>query len=502
MAKPSSSALPRLTPRAMAALIAVVGALSVCVCAGAVSGMLLLGAQAAQPAATTVASQQRASPARTAPPTLVLTPTASNLTPTPTSSPVASVPAGPTSNTTTGQPTPPATVPPANTATPAPAASPAPVGQPTFNWKGKVPDALSPLSLPMGSPEYGIQAFLWWRQDLMDRDINLAKHAGFGWIKQNFAWRDIEAAKGHYDWRRPDRIVLSMNDTGLDLILRLDNPPDWAAPGCNDPARDILQGPPRNMQDFVNFISALATRYRGRIRAYEIWNEPNLAREWCGQAPSGAAYTQMLKVAYAAVKAADPAAWVVSAGLSPTTRNDNVARPDAQYLQELYAAGAGKYFDLLGAHGAGFRAPPEADPAAVARDPNLGNPGDFTGGVPEELRRVYCFRHVEDLRAVMVTNGDTKKQVAVLEFGWTSDTVHPNYAWFAVSEQTKADYMVRAYKYAVANWTPWIGLMSLIYISDPDWTQKDEQYWWAITNPDGSPRPAYNALKAMDKPIK
>ena len=44
--------------------------------------------------------------------------------------------------------------------------------------------------------------------------------------------------------------------------------------------------------------------------------------------------------------------------------------------------------------------------------------------------------------------------------------------------------------------------MSLIYISDPVWTQANEQYWWAITNPDGSPRPAYNALKAMDKPIK
>ena len=108
---------------------------------------------------------------------------------------------------------------------------------------------------------------------------------------------------------------------------------------------------------------------------------------------------------------------------------------------------------------------------------------------------------LEDLHAVMVKNGDSKKQVALLEFGWTSDTIHPAYAWFAVSEQTKADYLVRAYKYAYDNWQPWIGLMSLIYISDPTWTQADEQYWWAITNPDGSPRAAYNALKAMPKPI-
>ena len=169
----------------------------------------------------------------------------------------------------------------------------------------------------------------------------------------------------------------------------------------------------------------------------------------------------------------------------------------------MYDAGAAKYFDLLGAHGAGFRAPPEADPAAVAKDPNLANPGDIASGVPEELRRVYCFRHVEDLHAIMLKNGDTKKQVALLEFGWTNDP-RPNspYAWHAVaSEDVKADYFVRAYAYAYSHWSPWIGLMNLIYVSDPSWTQADEQYWWAITNPDGTPRAAYTRLKAMDKPI-
>jgi len=61
---------------------------------------------------------------------------------------------------------------------------------------------------------------------------------------------------------------------------------------------------------------------------------------------------------------------------------------------------------------------------------------------------------------------------------------------------------VRAYQYAKANWSPWIGLMSLIYISDPDWTQQHEQYWWAITDPgwpELKPRAAYTALKNMPK---
>ena len=61
---------------------------------------------------------------------------------------------------------------------------------------------------------------------------------------------------------------------------------------------------------------------------------------------------------------------------------------------------------------------------------------------------------------------------------------------------------MRAYQFAKQNWSPWIGVMSLIYMADPDWTPNDEQYWWAITTPsypELSPRPAYIALSNMPK---
>jgi hypothetical protein len=103
----------------------------------------------------------------------------------------------------------------------------------------------------------------------------------------------------------------------------------------------------------------------------------------------------------------------------------------------------------------------------------------------------------------MVQYGDGDRQVAVLEFGWTTDPRPDSpYNWHAVDEATQAQYLVRAYQYAQNHWSPWIGLMCLIYISDPDWTPEDEQYWWAITWP-GYPepvlRPAYEALAAMPK---
>ncbi|NLE99551.1 MAG: hypothetical protein GX601_01090, partial [Anaerolineales bacterium] len=114
----------------------------------------------------------------------------------------------------------------------------------------------------------------------------------------------------------------------------------------------------------------------------------------------------------------------------------------------------------------------------------------------------FCFRHVETLREIMVQYGDEHKQVAVLEMGWTTDPVHPDYAWFAVTPEQQADYLVRAYRYAQEHWSPWVGVLVTLSIADPRWTEQDEQYWWAITEP-GWPeailRPAYTALRDMDK---
>jgi hypothetical protein len=343
----------------------------------------------------------------------------------------------------------------------------------------------------MSSPEYGMQAFLWWRPEVASRDMGMIKDAGFGWVKQNVSWNLIEGAgKGIYDWSRLDWIVSECNKLGLDLAVRIDCPPTWAG-GTQDCVEPFT--PPRNNADYGDFVAAVAGRYKGRIRAYEIWNEPNLAREWGGRQPNAAQYVALLREAYRRIKQADPNAMVISAGLSPTGTYDSRATPDDVYLEQMYQAMGGNsngYFDVLGAHAAGYKAPPELDPAEAASSSYYG------GG------RWFCFRRVEDLRSIMVKYGDSAKQVAVLEFGWTSDTVNASYSWHAVDEETKGDYFVRAYQWARASWSPWIGLMSLIYIADPDWTEANEQYWWAISTPgypDFQPRPAYLKLKAASK---
>lgn len=340
----------------------------------------------------------------------------------------------------------------------------------------------------LASPEYGIQAFLWWHVDNKTgwRDADLVRDLGFGWIKQEFLWSEMVHSRGtEYDWFRTDGIVALAEERGLNVLARLGHPPQWAL--ADPPA-----GLPVHPDDFAHYCGALAERYTGRIAAYEVWNEPNLAREWNGQPPDPLGYLQLLKPCYLAIKQADPAAIVISAGLAPTDQPDlAIAMPDMAFYQGLYEAGAAPYFDMLGAHAPGYMNAPEVSPDDTQADAFLQS-------------RTWTFRHVEDVRALMVANGDADKQIAITEMGWTSDSVNPTYSWYAVSEAQRADYLVRAYHYAKTNWSPWIGLMSMIYIADPEWTEANEQYWWAITRPTapGDPAdllPAYTALQAMNK---
>lgn len=349
------------------------------------------------------------------------------------------------------------------------------------------------LSATMQSPAFGAQAFLWWREETADRDLKLMKDAGFDWVKHSFAWETIEGrGPGQYDWSIADRVVRQAHENQLRLLARLSTDPELT---------DFWAGhPPGNADSFASFAGALAKRYNcsagsvGCIQAYQIWNEPNLAREWGETPPNPAEYAAFLKKTYAAIKAGNPNAIVISAGMAPTGTDNEIAMPDDKFYRQMYAAMGGNssgYFDMLGVHGSGFAAPPELDPASAAADPKYGG------------YRFFSFRHVEDIRQIMVENGDSNKKIVLLEFGWTYDSVNESYKWHGadagIDALLQAQYLTRAYQYAAANWSSWIGLMSLLTMPNTDWLndgnpKDEEQYWWAIMDPslEGPKfRPAY-----------
>lgn len=338
---------------------------------------------------------------------------------------------------------------------------------------------------PFTSLTYGIQTFLWWNKSVASLHLDWVRLMVFSHVKQIFSWQDLEPAQGTWEFSRADEIVNEVEAKGVKLVVRLSDAPEWAHPSIGSSTEgDFLDAPPEDNSHFADYCGAIATRYKGRIAAYQIWNEPNLAREWGGKTPNAADYVALLAVCSEAIRAADPAAILISAGLAPTGTYDAQVIPDDIYFQSMYDAGFQNYVDVAGVNAPGYNFPPEVSPDEA---------------VAQGSQRFFTFRRVEDMREIMVKNGDAARQMAILEMGWTTDRVHPSYSWYAVTKDEQADYLVRAYQYAAERWRPWMGLMSTIYLADPSWTEDDEQYWWSVDVGSGSIGKSFIALANMAK---
>jgi hypothetical protein len=369
--------------------------------------------------------------------------------------------------------------------TPAPASpTPAPTMTPPPVYDGPLDP--EPITAPhFESLTYGIQAFLWWDETLRSFDLEMIRLMNFSHVKQIFAWNLIQPEPDAWDWSRADEVVAEVHHRERQLIARVDHPPDWA---IVDPTTRE-DGVPFDVEAYGAYCGALADRYRGQIAGYQVWNEPNLQREWNGHTPDAAGYIRLLTACHDAIKAADPDAIVISAGLAPTETEPPTAVPHMRYLQQMFDAGLSDVYDVLGVHAPGYNNPPEMSPEEAVTD---------------DYRRWMVFRQVEDVRRLQIANGDAHKQIALLEFGWhVNPGIHEDYAWFAVDEPTQADYLVGAYTYAAEHWRPWVGLMSTIYIANPAWTEDNEEYWWSVTTPgygeEYGVRQAYIDLANMEK---
>ncbi len=300
-----------------------------------------------------------------------------------------------------------------------------------------------------------------------DRMYRLAAEGGYESVVQVFPWRDIEPTRDEWHWQQPDFAVRAASYYDLRLIVRLDHPPEWAL--------QLEEGsgvPPLDLDAYASFVATVARRYRGQVQGYIVWNEPNLNREWAGRPPDPAAYTALLCRAYAALKAADPGATVVSAGLAPTNGGDG-ALDDRLFLRQMYQAGAGTCFDALAAHAYGFGHPPD--------DPHWAHDG-------LNLARLL------DLREIMAAHNGNAKPVWITELGWTTDGVGAH-AWQTVSAEQQADYLARAWQHIGRTW-PWVRVATVWNLSQ-GLPSTDEMAGYSLLNSDGSPKPVYHALAAL-----
>jgi hypothetical protein len=310
-----------------------------------------------------------------------------------------------------------------------------------------------------------------WKQE---KTLEMARQAGIVWIKQQFSWEEIEPQrKGEFEWSKYDRIVDLAEQYDMQIIARLDRPPAWARPSNPLPA-----SPPDDLADYGDFVYEFVRRYRGRVRFIQIWNEPNLSAEWGFQRVDAVAYTRLLEVAYRRAKEADPEVVVLSAPLAITLEDASMRgnHNDLVFLEQMYQAGAGDFFDILSANAFGLDRPPEDPPA----------PG------------VLNFRRVELQRAIMERYGDEDKPVWINEYGWNAAPASfPDelLAWKRVSEAEQAEYTVRGIEWARAHW-PWLGAVNLWYFRQVGDVPPDRAaYYFALVDPDFTPRPVYEAVR-------
>ena len=187
-----------------------------------------------------------------------------------------------------------------------------------------------------------------------------------------------------------DHIVALAVQYNIGLIVRISNPPAWSRAGGNEVG---TYAPPDDYSDFADFAGAVAARYRGQVRYYQIWNEPNIYPEWGVYATDPVAYTALLKAGATAIRASDPAAVIIAGALAATIDLDGTTTggrnfSDLLFLQRMYDAGAAPYFDIMATQGYGL----------------------WSGPTDRRMHpRVMNFGRPQFIRDLMVANGDARK---------------------------------------------------------------------------------------------
>ncbi len=295
-------------------------------------------------------------------------------------------------------------------------------------------------------------------RDVARREIAAVGRTGASWVRLPLDWSLVETRAGRYDWGYFDNLISTAERYGLRALGLIYNTPLWAR---GDGARLLFpSSPPRDPADLAGFAAAAAKRYAGRIDAWEIWNEPNLPLFMGFVQDKAVRFTEMLRAVHPAIKEVNPAATVVAAGLSPLGGDDS----PPGFLAQMYAAGAGGFFDAAAAH-------PYVFPGGLAADSNNG------------------WSDVLRMNEVMVANGDADKRIWLTEMG-ASTTDTPE----GVSQQEQARQIVDVLAAAAA--VGWTGPAFIHAVRDLDTANRDdrEANFGALLTSDWQPKYAATVL--------
>lgn len=253
--------------------------------------------------------------------------------------------------------------------------------------------------------------------------LEAPRDLGARWVRLYADWSAIETADNRYDpgpLGDIERRAAEYTARGQKVVVVVSYAPSWASGSGGKTA------PPRDPAKYGEFLGFLAGRLQGRVAAWELWNEPDDGVHYKG-GPEPDRYAAMLRAAYPAIKAADPAATVVTGGMVGN---------NYRFLEALYANGAKGSFDAVGVH---------TDTACITSPPE------------EQYREAdgrigrFSFTGYREVRQSMLANGEDKP-IWLTEMGWSTTPAQCDSGARAgtkaggVSQAQQAEFLERAYR--------------------------------------------------------
>ena len=220
----------------------------------------------------------------------------------------------------------------------------------------------------------------------------------FGSIRPAGAsWGALEPARGQFDWHSLDTWAAEAQSHHVQLDYVFVNTPRWASTRPDEACigKKVGCAAPPNLDDWAEFVTALVTRYRGKISSYELWNEPNGSGFWTGTPKQ---MVELAARAYPIIKSIDPSAIVTT----PAVSSSGWPLSHDAWLDQYLAAGGGKFADVIAWHGyAGRNDRPALPPE----------------GLSEQIKA---------LRNVLAKHGLSQLPIWNTEGGWGKDAQLPD----------------------------------------------------------------------------
>jgi hypothetical protein len=198
----------------------------------------------------------------------------------------------------------------------------------------------------------------------------------------------------------------------VEILLTLALTPTWASAR---PTEQSAQSPgnaaePKNIADWEDYVRTIATRYKGRIHYFEVWNEPNVKSFWSGSTPQ---LVELACSAYSIIKRVDPTAQVTSPPFG--------AKWGLIFFEAYLGAGGGKCADIIDYH--------------LYVSP----------GPPEEM-----VGFIQQVKEIMTRNGAANKPLWNTESAWAiqnKQNIVPGngYLGRVLSPDEAASYLARAF---------------------------------------------------------